>query len=113
MYCCVFFFFNDTATTEIYTSDTLFPYTTLFRSNGAGGGLQRRRRVNPGNPANSPVGDRVPLGEPPLRRGECRRRCPSSGGPARASGRIRPRVPRRAAACSTRRGTREIGRAHV
>src|SRR3546814_14692624 len=28
----VFFFFNDTATTEIYTSDTLFPYTTLFRS---------------------------------------------------------------------------------
>src|SRR3712207_8043425 len=26
--CCVFFFFNDTATTEIYT----FPYTTLFRS---------------------------------------------------------------------------------
>src|SRR3546814_16359388 len=27
-----FFFFNDTATTEIYTSDTLFPYTTLFRS---------------------------------------------------------------------------------
>src|SRR3546814_7934233 len=28
----VFFFFNDTATTEIYTYDTLFPYTTLFRS---------------------------------------------------------------------------------
>src|SRR3546814_20917621 len=27
-----FFFFKDTATTEIYTSDTLFPYTTLFRS---------------------------------------------------------------------------------
>src|SRR3546814_15616016 len=26
------FFFNDTATTEIYTPDTLFPYTTLFRS---------------------------------------------------------------------------------
>src|SRR3546814_15577580 len=26
------FFFNDTATTEIYTYDTLFPYTTLFRS---------------------------------------------------------------------------------
>src|SRR3546814_20872919 len=26
------FFFNDTATTEIYTTDTLFPYTTLFRS---------------------------------------------------------------------------------
>src|SRR5260364_340228 len=25
---CFFFFFNDTATTEIYT----FPYTTLFRS---------------------------------------------------------------------------------
>src|SRR5881396_4240155 len=27
-----FFFFNDTATTEIYTVRTLFPYTTLFRS---------------------------------------------------------------------------------
>src|SRR3546814_9325025 len=30
----LFFFFNDTATTEIYTYDTLFPYTTLFRSVG-------------------------------------------------------------------------------
>src|SRR3546814_20096389 len=29
---CCCFFFNDTATTEIYTYDTLFPYTTLFRS---------------------------------------------------------------------------------
>src|SRR3546814_4424732 len=29
-----FFFFNYTATTEIYTTDTLFPYTTLFRSEG-------------------------------------------------------------------------------
>src|SRR3546814_14999461 len=29
---CFFFFFNDTATTEIYTYYTLFPYTTLFRS---------------------------------------------------------------------------------
>src|SRR3546814_7914331 len=28
----VFFFFNEPATTEIYTADTLFPYTTLFRS---------------------------------------------------------------------------------
>src|SRR3546814_6250423 len=28
---CVFFF-NDTATTEIYTYYTLFPYATLFRS---------------------------------------------------------------------------------
>src|SRR3546814_11021099 len=33
LYVCLFlFFFNDTATTEIYTYDTLFPYTTLFRS---------------------------------------------------------------------------------
>src|SRR2546425_3008270 len=30
MPCSSFFFFNDTATTEIYT----FPYTTLFRSGG-------------------------------------------------------------------------------
>src|SRR5262245_66486520 len=29
-FCFIFFFFNDTATTEIYT----FPYTTLFRSYG-------------------------------------------------------------------------------
>src|SRR3546814_12083205 len=35
-YICFSFFFNDTATTEIYTSDTLFPYTTLFRSVAAG-----------------------------------------------------------------------------
>src|SRR5213075_3499143 len=27
-----FFFFNDTATTEIYTTRHTFPYTTLFRS---------------------------------------------------------------------------------
>src|SRR3546814_16042194 len=32
LYFCVVFFFNDTPTTEIYTYDTLFPYTTLFRS---------------------------------------------------------------------------------
>src|SRR6187551_4009428 len=31
-FCFFFFFFNDTATTEIYTTHTLFPYTTLFRS---------------------------------------------------------------------------------
>src|SRR3546814_5784207 len=29
---CFLFFVNDTATTAIYTYDTLFPYTTLFRS---------------------------------------------------------------------------------
>src|SRR3546814_16309539 len=28
----LFFFFNVTAPTECYTYDTLFPYTTLFRS---------------------------------------------------------------------------------
>src|SRR3546814_15073941 len=33
------FFFNDTATTEIYTYDTLFPYTTLFRSAHRGDGV--------------------------------------------------------------------------
>src|SRR3546814_14676749 len=31
----ILFFFNDTATTEIYTYCTLFPYTTLFRSGRA------------------------------------------------------------------------------
>src|SRR3546814_20772514 len=28
----IYFFFNATATTEIYTTYTLFPYTTRFRS---------------------------------------------------------------------------------
>src|SRR3546814_15087081 len=32
---CFLCFFNDTETTEIYTTDTLFPYTTLFRSKRA------------------------------------------------------------------------------
>src|SRR3546814_7038564 len=43
-----FFFFNDTATTEIYTSDTLFPYTTLFRSGGHGLSPMFYVRVRPG-----------------------------------------------------------------
>src|SRR3546814_15429227 len=34
LWMCCYFFFNDTATTEIYTYCTLFPYTTLFRSPG-------------------------------------------------------------------------------
>ena len=38
LYVFVFFVFNDTATTEIYT----FPYTTLFRSGGKRG-LQKDR----------------------------------------------------------------------
>src|SRR3546814_6950104 len=50
MYCIVvfIFFFNDTATTEIYTYYTLFPYTTLFRSKRhsklitLSGGMKRR-----------------------------------------------------------------------
>src|SRR3546814_219807 len=40
----MFFFFKDAAPTEIYTSDTLFPYTTLFRSPrapGAAAGVER------------------------------------------------------------------------
>src|SRR2546422_11217144 len=37
--CSIFFFFNDTATTEIYT----FPYTTLFRSLGRQYRLRIRR----------------------------------------------------------------------
>src|SRR3546814_12141025 len=46
-YCSyVLFFFNDTATTEIYTTDTLFPYTTLFRS-AASAHRSRRRTPNP------------------------------------------------------------------
>src|SRR6188768_4413179 len=39
-----FFFLNDTATTEIYTSIELFPYTTLFRP--PGGRAHPRRRAN-------------------------------------------------------------------
>src|SRR3546814_17103676 len=33
----IVFCFNDTATTEIYTYCTLFPYTTLFRSEDRAG----------------------------------------------------------------------------
>src|SRR3546814_3915208 len=36
MFC---FIFNDTATTELYTTDTLFPYTTLFLSPDCGGSV--------------------------------------------------------------------------
>src|SRR5213075_3392761 len=43
-----FFFFNDTATTEIYTTRTLFPYTTLFRS--------PRPSRSPAFPSRSPRG---------------------------------------------------------
>src|SRR3546814_16069469 len=45
LFSCVFF--NDTATTEIYTSDTLFPYTTLFRS--------LRTMTGHGLPSSSPI----------------------------------------------------------
>src|SRR3546814_13503219 len=34
--CICFVLFNDTATTEIYTYCTLFPYTTLFRARPGG-----------------------------------------------------------------------------
>src|SRR3546814_4285868 len=48
----MFFFFNYTAPTVIYTTDTRFPDTTLFRSNGR---ARRRRRggrspARPGRP---------------------------------------------------------------
>src|SRR3546814_8994192 len=39
----IVFFFNDTATTEIYTYCTLFPYTTLFRSHPRAGHSQGAR----------------------------------------------------------------------
>src|SRR3546814_8382441 len=41
------FFFNDTATTEIYTYYTLFPYTTLFRSPCRWRPKQRANRSHP------------------------------------------------------------------
>src|SRR3990172_7038800 len=47
-----FFFFNDTATTEIYT----FPYTTLFRSLGA----QRIRKAAPLAPSRRALDPRTP-----------------------------------------------------
>src|SRR2546427_12160945 len=42
----IFFFFNDTATTEIYT----LPYTTLFRSRPAHAPSGRPRRAGSGGP---------------------------------------------------------------
>src|SRR5881628_4102777 len=46
-----FFFFNDTATTEIYTSVNTLSYTTLFRSPAGGCGSWFRPR-----PASRPSG---------------------------------------------------------
>src|SRR5881394_4515200 len=43
-----FFFFNDTATTEIYTGWYLFPYTTLFRSLVGEKGVAGLGHVRPG-----------------------------------------------------------------
>src|SRR3712207_7873368 len=43
----IFFFFNDTATTEIYT----LPYTTLFRSRRALHGLRPERQPRAQRPA--------------------------------------------------------------
>src|SRR2546425_3832181 len=48
-----FFFFNDTATTEIYT----LPYTTLFRSKGD---VPDHRRPRQGAAARRPEGPRHP-----------------------------------------------------
>src|SRR3546814_17433932 len=47
------FFFNDTATTEIYTTDTLFPYTTLFRSNARLTYFYVPKVANPGTTASN------------------------------------------------------------
>src|SRR3546814_18381652 len=75
------FFFNDTATTEIYT-DTLFPYTTLFRSKilPACGEVAARRADGGGSrpcatslPAASPL-HRPTGGPPPRKRGGFRSR---------------------------------------
>src|SRR3546814_13623361 len=51
------FFFNGTATTGIYTTDTLFPYTTRFRSVEAVGARRPHHRAVIG------VADRERLGE--------------------------------------------------
>src|SRR3546814_13514789 len=62
LYMLMFFFFNDTATTEIYTDDTLFPYTTLFRSECAVLPGEQRQR---GRPRRQKIAD-VPLAGPAL-----------------------------------------------
>src|SRR3546814_10908015 len=63
--CSCGFILNDTATTEIYTYDTLFPYTTLFRSYDAR--LHGPRR-HPAGPGEDPLGrDRPGDAERPLK----------------------------------------------
>src|SRR2546425_8002380 len=53
----IFFFFNDTATTEIYT----FPYTTLFRSHRVRDrrGAQADASLGPGDRSDGGVADRA------------------------------------------------------
>src|SRR3989441_13228030 len=53
----IFFFFNDTATTEIYT----FPYTTLFRSHRVRDrrGAQAEASLGPGDRSDGGVADRA------------------------------------------------------
>src|SRR3546814_7987396 len=58
----LFFFFNDTAPTEIYTSCTLFPDTTLFRSTAGDVLLERwaQRTLaedEPAQPRSFPAGE--------------------------------------------------------
>src|SRR3546814_15202970 len=78
MYCCLSIFFLKIATPPRSTrTDTLFPYTTLFRADGAGGraeaaehlrGLRRRgaagrrsrRRGQTGHPKGSAADQRLP-----------------------------------------------------
>src|SRR3712207_8080417 len=65
----IFFFFNDTATTEIYT----LPYTTLFRSGRRPGGCHAPARRHPvPDPGRGRPGPRRPGGghlrRVPLRR---------------------------------------------
>src|SRR3546814_8892488 len=78
----LFFFFNDTATTEIYTSDTLFPYTTLFRSP-----LRQQRDHRPAHAA-VPAARGARRGADPV--GGLRARC-HRGAPEHRSDRGAPR----------------------
>src|SRR3546814_9913936 len=121
------FLFSDTATTEINTTDTLFPYTTLFRSRPLPGRLRRPRGPETGSWPSSAHGRRGDAARSRAdKRRDCSRRWPIVMLPAwrRPPAPCRPDRPRAISAVGERSAasvlphdirqrTGEIGRAHV
>src|SRR2546426_2643518 len=97
---CVFFFFNDTATTEIYTL-SLHDALPIYRADRGGGRARREQRgggaaPRPERPGARRRGGRVPRGAGRDRRGVSGPRHPGAPGRAARGGRGGgPHPPRR------------------